>query len=74
MGITDIIVAMIGGLCVGIPNTIGIITANKKSSAVTDIKLDNLTKKVEEHNKLIDRMYHVESRVTVLEEELKDRK
>lgn len=74
MGITDIIVAMIGGLCVGIPNTIGIITANKKSSAITDLKIEELTKKVNLHNNLIDRMYKVESRVTVLEDEMRDRK
>lgn len=74
MGMTEIIVAMIGGLCVGIPNTIGIITSNKKNNAITEIKIDELTKKVEAHNRLVERMYKAESRLTVLEDELKDRK
>ena len=70
----DIAVAVISGLCVAVPSVIATITANKKSSAITDFKIEELTKKVNLHNNLIDRMYHVESRVTVLEEEIKDRK
>ena len=70
----DIAVALISGLCVAVPSVIATITANKKSSAITDFKIEELTKKVNLHNNLIDRMYHVESRVTVLEEEMKDRK
>ena len=70
----DIAVAVISGLCVAIPSVIATITTNKKSSAITDFKIEELTKKVNLHNNLIDRMYHVESRVTVLEEEIRDRK
>lgn len=70
----DIAVAVISGLCVAVPSVIATVTANKKSSAITDFKIEELTKKVNLHNNLIDRMYHVESRVTVLEEEMKDRK
>ena len=70
----DIAVAVISGLCVAIPSVIATVTANKKSSAITDFKIEELTKKVNLHNNLIDRMYHVESRVTVLEDEMKDRK
>ena len=70
----DIAVAVISGLCVAVPSVIATITANKKSSAITDFKIEELTKKVNLHNNLIDRMYHVESRVTVLEEEIRDRK
>ena len=47
---------------------------HKKSSAITDFKIEELTKKVNQHNNLIDRMYKVESRITVIEDELKDRK
>lgn len=67
-------VAIISGLCVAVPSVIATVTANKKSSAITDLKIEELTKKVNLHNNLIDRMYKVESRVTVLEDELKDRK
>lgn len=70
----DIAVAVISGLCVAVPSVIATITANKKSSAITDFKIEELTKKVNLHNNLIDRMYKAESRITVIEDELKDRK
>ena len=70
----EIATAVISGLCVAVPSVIATITANKKSSAITDFKIEELTKKVESHNNLIDRMYKAESRITVIEDELKDRK
>ena len=70
----EVTVAVISGLCVAVPSVIATITANKKSSAITDFKIEQLTKKVESHNNLIDRMYKAESRITVIEDELKDRK
>ncbi len=70
----ELAVAVVSGLCVAVPSVIATITANKKSSAITDFKIEELTKKVNLHNNLIDRMYHVETRVAVIEDELKDRK
>ena len=70
----ELTIAIVSGLCVAVPSVIATITANKKSSAITDFKIEELTKKVNIHNNLIDRMYHVETRVAVIEEELKDRK
>ena len=70
----ELTIAIVSGLCVAVPSVIATITANKKSSAITDFKIEELTKKVNLHNNLIDRMYHVESRVTVLEDEMRDRK
>lgn len=66
--------SLISGLCVAIPSVIATIATHRKSSAITDFKIEELTKKVNIHNNLIDRMYHVETRVAVIEEELKDRK
>lgn len=70
----NMIIALISGICVAVPNIIATVTTNKKSSAITDFKIQELTKKVELHNNLIDRMYRAESRITVIEDELKDRK
>ena len=70
----DIAVSVVSGLCVAVPSVIATITANRKSSAIIDFKIEELTKKVNLHNNLIDRMYHVETRVAVIEDELKDRK
>ena len=70
----ELAVAVVSGLCVAVPSVIATITANKKSSAITDFKIEELTKKVNLHNNLIDRMYKAESRITVIEDELRDRK
>lgn len=48
----------------GIITLTGVLIANGKSQAVTDTKLDELTREVREHNILI-------SRVPILEEQLK---
>ena len=68
---TEIIIAIISGLCVAIPSIIATISSNKKSNDLVIYRIDELDKKVHEHNNLIDRMYKVESRVTLLEDDIK---
>lgn len=63
-----IITAIISGLCVAIPSIIATISANKKDNSIILYRINELDKKVHEHNNLIDRMYKVENRVTLLEE------
>lgn len=67
----NIIVAIIGGLCTAIPSIIATITANKRNHDLIDYKISQLTEHVIQHNGLIDRMYKVENRVTLLEEKEK---
>lgn len=55
---------VIAAVITGIITMTGVLIANSKSQAVTDTKLDELTREVREHNTLI-------SRVPVLEEQLK---
>lgn len=55
---------VIAAVITGIITLTGVLIANSKSQAVTDTKLDELTREVREHNALI-------SRVPVLEEQLK---
>lgn len=55
---------VIAAVITGIITLIGVLIANSKSQAVTDTKIDELTREVREHNTLI-------SRVPVLEEQLK---
>lgn len=55
---------VIAAAITGIITLTGVLIANGKSQAVTDTKLDELTREVREHNTLI-------SRVPVLEEQLK---
>lgn len=69
---TNIIVAIISGLCVAIPSIIATISSNKKSNDLVLYRIDELDKKVHEHNNLIDRMYKIENRVALLEDEKKN--
>lgn len=68
---TEIIIAIISGLCVAVPSIIATISSNKKSNDLVIYRINELDKKVHEHNNLIDRMYKVESRVTLLEDEFR---
>ena len=58
--ISEIIVALIGGLV----TLSGVLIANGKAQAVTDTRIDELTREVREHN-------HFARRVPVLEEQMK---
>ena len=66
-----IVVSLIGGLSVAIPSLITTILSNRKSTVLMEYKIDKLTEKVHEHNNLIDRMYKIENRVSIIEEEIK---
>lgn len=66
---SEVVVALLSlvGTFVG---TIGGILASNK---LTSYRLQKLEEKVDKHNNLIDRMYKIESRVTLLEDEMKAR-
>lgn len=66
--IYQIIIALISGLCVAVPSIIATLLTNKKNQELIDYKINELTKHVIQHNGLIDRMYKIENRVTLLEE------
>lgn len=67
----EIIIAVISGLCVAVPSIIATISSNKKNYDLVVFRINQLDNRVSEHNNLIDRMYKVESRVTLLEDEIK---
>lgn len=69
---TGVLTAVISGLCVAIPSIVATISANKRSNDLVIYRINELDQKVHEHNNLIDRMYKVENRVTLLEENKKD--
>lgn len=66
-----VITALISGLCVAIPSIIATVASNKKNNELVLYRINELDQKVHEHNNLIDRMYKVENRVTLLEENKK---
>lgn len=67
----EIIIAIISGLCVAIPSIIATVSSNKKNNDLVLYRINELDKKVHEHNSLIDRMYRVEKDVAILKDDLK---
>jgi hypothetical protein len=65
---TEIIVAIITG---GI-TLVGVIVANQRNQAVTETKLDELTREVREHNGFARRMPVVEEQIKVINHRLND--
>lgn len=74
-------VAIIGGLCTAIPTVFATIISNNKNQAVINAKFDannqfttyqinELKDRVEKHNKVIERTYHIEEDVRVLKEKM----
>ena len=68
----DIWIAVISGLCVAIPSVISTIVSNKASSKLTLYRIDELDKKVHEHNNLIDRTYKLEQKVAIIEDNMNE--
>ena len=64
---TEIIVALLSLLGTAIGSLAGILAANK----LVVYRIEQLEKKVEKHNNLIERTYKVEESVTLLEEKIK---
>lgn len=67
----EVIVAIISGLCVAIPSIISTVIVNNRNKNLLIYRVGSLEEKVNKHNNLIDRMYRVESRVTLLEDEIR---
>lgn len=63
----EIVIALFS-LCGTLIGTLGgILTSNK----LTNYKIDELTKRVDKHNNLIERMYVVEEEIALLKEKIK---
>lgn len=62
-----IVVALIGLAGSGLGSVLGILVSSK----LTQYRLEQLEKKVQAHNNLIDRMYQVEERTELQEEKIR---
>ena len=66
-----IIVAIITGTLSLTGTLIGTYFSQKKSTALITYRIEQLERKVEAHNNLIDRMYRVEERTEVQDTQIK---
>ena len=62
-----IVVALIGLVGSAVGSLVGILTSSK----LTNYRLEQLEKRVQAHNNLVERMYQVEERTELQEEKLK---
>lgn len=67
-----VLVAIISGLCVGVPSVIATMMSNNKSQALMNYRIDELTKKVEKHNNVVERMALQEKETKVIWHELNE--
>ena len=70
----EIIIALISGSCVAIPSLITTILSNKKTTALVTYRVEQLEKKVEKHNSVMERTFKLEEDYKNLEENLKELK
>lgn len=64
--------AVLVALITGGISFLGVIVANSKSQAVTDTKLEELTREVREHNNFAKRMPVVEEQIKVINHRIED--
>ena len=64
--------AIIVALVSGAVTLVGVLIANSKSQAVTETKLDELTREVREHNNFAKRVPVVEEQIKVINHRIED--
>ena len=69
---TEIFVSLIGGICVAVPSVIATVSTNNKNQALINYKIDQITKKVNEHNVLVEKTYKLEERMSLIENDMED--
>lgn len=68
----NILVAVIGGLCVAIPSVIATVVTSNKNQALTEYRLDKVEEKMDKHNKVIERTFVLEEKIEVANHRISD--
>ena len=72
MDVETIIASVVSAVITGAVTLAGVLIANAKAQAVTETKLEELTREVREHNGFARRMPVVEEQVKVINHRLDD--
>lgn len=64
--------SVVAALVTGVLTLIGVIVSNSRSRAVMELKIDNLAKQVERHNRVVERTYALEQDVAVVKAEVEN--
>lgn len=62
--------SVISALATGVLTLIGVLVSNSRSRALTEAKIDALTKQVEKHNCLIERTFNLERDMAVAQNDI----
>ena len=65
-------ISVAGSVAVGILTLIGVLLSNNRAQAVTETKLEELTREVREHNGFARRMPVVEEQIRVINHRIRD--
>ncbi len=69
---SDAWIGFLGSVIVGALTLLGVILSNSRSQAVTETKLEELTREVREHNGFARRMPVVEEQIRVINHRISD--
>ena len=69
---SDAWIGFAGSVLVAVITLIGVLKSNSKAQAVTDTKLEELTREVREHNNFARRMPVVEEQIKVINHRIED--
>lgn len=64
--------SVVAALVTGVLTLVGVIVSNSRSRAVMELKIDNLAKQVERHNRVVERTYALEQDVAVVKAEVEN--
>ena len=67
-------IAVISSIVTGLFSLVGVYFANRKSQALIAYRLQELEKKQDKHNNLIERTFKLEGRMTEAEHDIRDLK
>ncbi len=64
----QVVVALISGLCVGVPSVIATLSSNKKTTSLITYRIEQLEEKTEKHNQVMERQFKLEAEFKDLKE------
>ena len=68
----DIMETIVAALITGLVTLAGVLIANSKSQAVTDVKIEELTREVRKHNSFAEKIPVIEEQIKVANHRIDD--
>ena len=65
-------IAALSALATGVLSLIGVYIANRKSSALIGYRIEQLEKKVDVHNRVVERVFKLEGEMTEAQHDIRD--